>query len=255
VSIPLDILTALKPHFPPSGQVLAQGARINEERWREVATQTGDVEVACVIDNLSQPITRIDIIGLRDPNPVVRRRRVAIASLMWGYGITGTRWGSWVTDISDFLSPGLDLVLADCEAHLTAGRIAEAYELFAHPGPGGIAVENHHGIGIPYITKILYFLARNSPDGVPDEYPLILDTKVSMALAQLTGYRLLVRPADYRPRPDSAAYERYVNAMHAWASALDILPEAIEYYFWDEADKSGSPLWSTCQVQHAQHFP
>ena len=35
---------------------------------------------------------------------------------MWGYGITGTRWGSWVTAISDFLSPGLDLVLADCEA-------------------------------------------------------------------------------------------------------------------------------------------
>ena len=65
----------------------------------------------------------------------------------------------------------------------------------------------------------------------------------------------LVRPADYRPRPDSAAYERYVNAMHAWASALDILPEVIEYYFWDEADKSGSPLWSTCQVQHAQHYP
>jgi hypothetical protein len=160
-----------------------------------------------------------------------------------------------VTDISDFLSPGLDLVLADCEAHLTAGRIAKAYEVFAHPGPGGIAVENHHGIGIPYITKILYFLARNSPDRVPAEYPLILDTKVSTALAQLTGYRLLVRPADYRPRPDSAAYECYVSAIHAWASALDVLPEAIEYYLWDEADKSGSPLWSTCQAQHALHFP
>ena len=64
MSIPLDILTVLKPHFPPSGQVLAQGARINEERWREVATQTGDVEVAWEIDNLSQPITRSDIIGL-----------------------------------------------------------------------------------------------------------------------------------------------------------------------------------------------
>ena len=84
MSIPLDILTLLKPHFPPSGQVLVQGARINEERWREIATQTGDVEVAWMIDNLSWPITRSDIIGLRDPDPVVRRRRVVIASLMWG---------------------------------------------------------------------------------------------------------------------------------------------------------------------------
>ena len=255
MSVPLDILTVLKPNFPPSGQVLGQSARINEDRWKEVATQTGDAEVAWMNNNLSRPITRSNIIELRDPNPVARRRRVAIASLMWGYGVTGTRWGSWVTDISNFLSPTLDTVLADCEAHLTAGRIVDAYELFAHPGPGGVAVENHHGIGIPYITKILYFLARNSPDEVPAEYPLILDTKVSMALAQLTGYRLLVRPANYRPRPDSAAYERYVSAMHAWASALDVLPEAIEYYLWDEADKSGSPLWSTCQAQHALHFP
>lgn len=61
MSIPLDILTVLKPHFPPSGQVLAQGVRINEERWREVATQTGDLEVAWVIDNLPPPITRSDI--------------------------------------------------------------------------------------------------------------------------------------------------------------------------------------------------
>lgn len=103
-------------------------------------------------------------IGLRHPNPAVRRRRVAVASLMWGYGITGTRCGSWVTDISNFLSPGL---------------------------------------GFPFITKIFYFRARNSPDDTPAEYPLVLDTEVPMALAQLTGYRLLVRPADYRPRPES----------------------------------------------------
>lgn len=255
MSVPLDILTVLKPHFPPSGQVRGQGARINEERWKEVATQTGDAEVARVIKNISRPITRSNIIGLRDPNPVARRRRVAIASLMWGYGITGTRWASWVTDISNFLSPGLDPVLADCEAHLTAGRIGEAYELFTHPGPGDIEEESYHGIGIPYITKILYFLARNSPEDAPAEYPLILDTKVSMALAQLTGYRLLTRPADYRPRPDSTAYVRYVKAMHAWASRLNVIPEVIEYYLWAEAAKPDSPLWTACRAQHGSEFP
>jgi hypothetical protein len=25
---------------------------------------------------------------------------------------------------------------------------------------------------------------------------------------------------------------------------LDVLPEAIEYYLWAEASKSGSPLWA-----------
>ena len=40
--IPLDILTILAPHFPPPGQVLGQGARINEKRWKDVAARTGD---------------------------------------------------------------------------------------------------------------------------------------------------------------------------------------------------------------------
>jgi hypothetical protein len=171
VSVPLEILTTLKRHFPSSEHVLGQGARINEERWMEVASQTGDPEITWVLNNLSRPITRDDIIGLRHPNPAIRRRRVVIASLMWGYGVTGTRWGSWVTDISSFLSPSLDAVLADCEVHLSAGRIAEAYRLFTRPGPRGIEAESHRGIGFPFITKILYFLARNSPDDAPAEYP------------------------------------------------------------------------------------
>jgi hypothetical protein len=254
VSIPLDILTELKPYLPSSEQVLSQDAQINKQRWEDVAAQTRDPEVTWALSNFSRPITRTDIIGLRNEDPDIRRRRVTIASLMWGYGLTGTRWGSWVTDVSNFLSPGLSPVLADCEAYLTAGAIAEAYKLFTHPGTGGVERENHRGIGFSFITKILYFLARNSPDSVPAEYPLILDTKVSKALAQLTGYWLLLRPADYRPRPDSAAYAQYVKTTHAWASQLKVLPEVIEYYLWNEASRRGSPLWSACQRQHASNF-
>ena len=261
MSVPLDILTVLAPHFPSSEQVLGQGAQINEERWSDVAARTRDPEVTWALCNLSRPITRNDIIGLRHANPVIRRRRVTIASLMWGYGITGPRWGSWVANISNFLSPGLDAVLADCEFHLTAGEIAKAYRQFIRPGPRGTELENQRGIGFPFITKILYFLARNTPDNAPAEYPLILDTEVSKALAQLTGYRLLVRPADYRPRPDSTAYVQYVKAMHAWASQLnvlatvDVLPEVIEYYLWREGSEPGSSLWAACQAQHNLNFP
>jgi hypothetical protein len=256
VSVPLDILTVLAPHFPSSEQVLGQGAQINEGRWRDVAAQTRDPEVTWALCNLSRPITRNDIIGLCHANPVIRRRRVAIASLMWGNGIVGPRWGdSWVDNISNFLSPSLDPILTKCEASLAAGAIAEAYGLFTVPGPRGSEQEKYHGVGFPFITKILYFVARNSFKETTGEYPLILDTKVSMALAQLTGYRLLARPGDYRPRPDSKAYVRFVKAVHAWASRLDVLPEGIEYYLWAEAGKSGSRLWAACQTQHGQNFP
>jgi hypothetical protein len=175
---------------------------------------------------------------------------------MWGYGIGGARWGAqWVSDVSNLLGPDLDAVLATCEANLTGGAIAEAYQLFTLSGPRDTELEGYRGIGSSFFTKILYFLARNAPQDSFAEYPLILDTKVSMALSQLTGYRLFVRPESYRPRPDSSAYVHYVKTMHAWAAKLNVLPEVIEYYLWAEAAKSGSPLWPTCQAQHALDFP
>jgi hypothetical protein len=256
MSLPLDILTALRPEFPPLHQVLDKPGKINVAQWRLVEKRTGDSEVTYVLGALSDRFSRNDIIGLRHASPSIRRRRVAIASLMWGYGMGGARWKDWVSNISDFLaSPGLDAVLADCEEKLAVGAIAEAYKLFTHPGRGDTEEENHHGIGSSFFTKILYFLASNALQDSPSRYPLILDTKVSWALAQMTGYRLHARPASYRPRPDSEAYAQYVRAMHEWATRLDVRPEVIEYYLWSEAGEPGSPLWAECVAQHTLHFP
>jgi hypothetical protein len=155
----------------------------------------------------------------RFPHVGVRHQRVPLGA-------------QWVSDVSSFLGPGLDAVLAKCEANLITGAIAEAYQLFTLPGPGDTELEGYRGIGSSFFTKILYFLARNALQDSSAEYPLILDTKVSMALSQLTGYRLLVRPGSYRPRPDSSAYVRFIKTMHAWAAELKVLPEVIEYYLW-----------------------
>ena len=76
-----------------------------------------------------------------------------------------------------------------------------------------------------------------------------------MAFAQMNGYRLLVRPASYRPRPDSWAYAQYVKRMHAWADNLNVQPDVIEYYLWSEAGKSRSTLRKACRAQHDLDFP
>jgi hypothetical protein len=260
MSVPLDILIALQRNFPALRQVLDQPpGRINVTQWRRVAQRTGDPQVAYLLGALPDPPSRNDIIRLRHENPAIRRRRVAIASLMWGFGLGGALQRGWVSHISDFLtSPDLDDVLARCEEELAAGNIAGAYRLFTVPdrrGPEGLETERYRGIGFAYYTKILYFLARNALPADAAQYPLILDTKVSQALAQLSGYRLLVRPDSYRPRADSAAYACYVKTMHAWAASLNVQPEVIEYYLWREADHTGSPLWAACVTQHTRHWP
>lgn len=65
----------------------------------------------------------------------------------------------------------------------------------------------------------------------------------------------LPRPELPRKRPSRTAYVRYVKAMHAWASRLNVVPEVIEYYFWAEAAKPDSPLWTACRAQHDPEFP
>jgi hypothetical protein len=152
-------------------------------------------------------------------------------------------------------SSGLDDVLASCERHLASGQVAEAYKLFTHTGRDGIEEERYHGVGSSFFTKILYFLARNAQQDNCAEYPLILDTNVSKALSWMTGYRLLVRPSGYRPRPDSEFYARYVKTMGEWATGLHVLPEVIEYYLWDEATKRSSRLWTECRAQHERDWP
>jgi hypothetical protein len=250
VSLPLSILAELAADFPAPEAVLSQPAKINTRQWALVAQRTGDPEIAWALRALPNPLTRTSIFQISHADPGIRRRRVAVAALMWGYGDSGARWGDdWASSVSGLLSPALDPVLAACEAKLATGDIAEGFGLFTRPGPRGTESEAYRGIGVPFFTKILYFIGRNVLQDSSQEYPLILDTKVSMALAQLTGYRLLVRPADYRPRPDATAYAQFVATIHAWAAKLGVLPEVIEYYLWTEAATPNSALWAACQAQ------
>lgn len=257
MSISLRILKALELEFPASDVVLNEHVPINVEQWPRVGERAADPQVANVLGSFPETITRNGIIGLRHVDSGIQRRQVAIASLMWGYGITGARWREpWVSAISGLLrSSDLDAVLACCERHLAAGEVAEAYKLFTDTGEDGIEEGKYHGIGSSFFTKILYFLARNAQQDSSAQYPLILDTKVSMALSWMTGYRLLVRPSGYRPRPDSESYARYVKTMHEWAARLHVLPEAIEYYLWAEARERCSRLWMECEAQQQQDWP
>lgn len=112
--------------LPGAQAVLNQPGPFSVPKLRLVEEGTSDPQVAWALGALPNPVARSDIIGLQHLDPNIRRRRVAIASLMWGYGIAGTRWGAqWVSDVSNFLSPGLDVVLAACEANLTVSAIGE----------------------------------------------------------------------------------------------------------------------------------
>jgi hypothetical protein len=180
MSVPLTILQQLRPNFPNSAVVLNQRFRINSGHWSAVHALTGDPEVAWLLANMPNGISRQDVIGLTDPNPTVLRRRIAVAALMWGYGVNGLRWGNkLVAAHSTMLDPLLNQVLAGCEADLLNNNVKAAYRHFVKAGRDHQEDPLYAEVGSAFFSKILYFLGKNL--GM-EKYPLILDTKVSIAL-------------------------------------------------------------------------
>ena len=69
------------------------------------------------------------------------------------------------------------------EADLLNDDVEAAYRGFVKIGRGGREDPLYASVGPPFFSKILYFLGKNL--GM-EKYPLILDTKVSIALASST---------------------------------------------------------------------
>ncbi len=101
---------------------------------------------------------------------------------MWGYGKSDLRYPNRRREVCSMLDdPCLVTQLNAAETEVRTGNFDAALE----------SVTGHRGVGVAYMTKHLYFTGRHH--GV-DPYPIILDTKVSLALTGLSGYRFFVRP-------------------------------------------------------------
>ncbi|MGD0639044.1 MAG: hypothetical protein ABSA72_13500 [Nitrososphaerales archaeon] len=75
-------MTSVAPNFPTPEAVLNRRVKINVTQWRLVQERVAEVE--SVLSLFPEEVTRNDIIRLRCADQAIRRRRVVIASLMWG---------------------------------------------------------------------------------------------------------------------------------------------------------------------------
>ena len=69
-------------------------------------------------------------------------------------------------------------------------------------------------------------------------YPTIYDTKVSTSIAAVTGYLGHVHLGTaFRPVSSNPVfYDWHVKVMHAWAAALDMDTDVLEFTLYKETD-------------------
>ena len=155
------------------------------------------------------------------------RRRLLVATLMWGYGELGGR--SYTNAKRVLTVVGLDRKLEKCASAIVDGDVHGAYS----------ALTGLSGYGSGYFTKYLYFFARDGDWLSQSPKPLIFDSRVEGKLdfikkalgvawdSPLTGRRSAV-----------ARYLHYCDTAQSWATELALPPgvrgaEKIEQFLFD----------------------
>ena len=86
------------------------------------------------------------------------------------------------------------------------------------------------GLGISYLTKILYFATRAKNI---DKYALIFDIKVAAALIKLTTPKEIYEIVDIGPSSKFIDYQKYNSLIHKLAMDNNVEPDQLEMYLFN----------------------
>lgn len=87
------------------------------------------------------------------------------------------------------------------------------------------------GLGISYITKILYFMTKAKS---ADNYALIFDARVANSLIKLTAPVELFEIVRVEPRPSFSNYQKYNKLIHNLANQIQVEADQIELYLFNQ---------------------
>ena len=93
------------------------------------------------------------------------------------------------------------------------------------------ALKKIEGLGISYISKILYFAGRAK--GIKN-YPLIYDIRVARSLLMLSTPKDVVELLEVYPSSKFKDYEKYNKMIHGWAEQYNLNAECIEIFLFDQ---------------------
>lgn len=95
------------------------------------------------------------------------------------------------------------------------------------------ALKKINGLGVSYITKILYFATRAK--GI-DDYALIFDIRVASALVKLTAPSEIHKIINISPSSKFKDYKLYNDFIHNIAHEISVDAEQIEMYLFNYVD-------------------
>ena len=87
------------------------------------------------------------------------------------------------------------------------------------------------GLGVSYITKVLYFATRGAEQ---PNYTLIYDIRVASALVQLTAPKEIFEIVSINPSSKFIDYEKYNTLIHKLARKYKVEAESVEMFLFNQ---------------------
>jgi hypothetical protein len=145
-----------------------------------------------------------------------------LACMAWGYGQVG--YGPHrVAKILDSAGQTPRTKLSSVATAAASGRAVRAYKLMAD-------TRRLEGLGPAFGTKFIYFVDRRG---------LILDRVVALKFNDVGSFRINAT------RCDALKYDRYLDAMSAWATALQVQPVELEQVMFMAQSKALGNQWAS----------
>ena len=115
-------------------------------------------------------------------------------------------------------------------------NIKEALDLINNNGQNSLEnafkkLSNIKGLGISYLTKILYFATRAKK---LNNYALIFDIRVASALVKITTPKEIFEIVTVGPSSKFDDYEKYNTLIHKLADCYKVEAEKLEMYLFEQ---------------------
>jgi hypothetical protein len=88
-----------------------------------------------------------------------------------------------------------------------------------------------NGLGISYISKILYFASKAKK---LRDYPLIFDIRVARSIVSLSTGRKFDNILDVKPINTLRAYKEYNSLLHGWGKEMKVGADQIELFLFSQ---------------------
>lgn len=144
-----------------------------------------------------------------------------LLTMVWGFADTG--YGTYRTN--KYLSDKENLKkIENALSHIRSGNHAVLKNAFNE-------LTKIKGLGISYLTKILYFATRAVGQ---ENYALIFDIRVATALVKFTAPKEIHQLITVLPSTKFADYEAYNQLIHKLAKENEVSAEQLEMYLFNQ---------------------